>query len=172
MEYKLKPFPKDKAVLSAKLDDKEVFLTYHQLSSFGRDLSSDDVEEVSAVVNGHLIVGTVTGYKGQSGVIFVWDPAEDRIIHITNGEFAIRAILNNNKVYSLHYISYWGKEPEFAVHSEKLGFRNALHDPSRVIDVTDELKQCSYPEDGDIGLEYEDLVLKIKIGTKAFSIET
>lgn len=171
VKYKLMPFPNEKTALSAKMDDKELFLTYDQLSAFGRELSSDDAEEVSAVFNGDLIVGTVTGYNGQAGMIFVWDPVEDRIVHVTNGEFAVRAILNNNKVYSFHYISYWGKQPEFAVYCEDLGCRDAHHDPSGIIEIPDELKHCPYPENGDIGFEYDHSLLKLRIGTKSFIVQ-
>ncbi len=132
MDYQIELFPNDKAVLSVKTGDKYLQLLYRRLTQYNKDLTKTNTEEVSVIVCNRMIVGTVTAYKGQTGIIFVWDPMKNRIVHVSDGEYAVRAILHNKMVYSLHFISLWGKEPKFQLCCMNLGTKDPCIAPVKI----------------------------------------
>ena len=67
-----------------------------------------DVEYMYAEPFGSFVAGCITASKGQDGVVFVWDTNTQQFIHYSNGEFAVKISINNNNVYILREVSYWG----------------------------------------------------------------
>ena len=67
-----------------------------------------DVEYLYAEPFGSFVFGCITASKGQDGVVFVWDTNTQQFIHYSNGEFAVKVSINNNNVYILREVSYWG----------------------------------------------------------------
>ena len=67
-----------------------------------------DIEYVDASVYGNYVAFCVTVAQGQGGIVFVWDMKKSEIVHYSNGEFALRSFLHNDRVYVLREVSYWG----------------------------------------------------------------
>lgn len=107
MAQKVELFPKEnpKALMAVTTDEKTVVLLYRRLSQYNRDLTPIATERLNVTVCNGLIVGTVTAYKEQTGLVFVWDPVKNRILHVSDGKFAIQALLVKDKVYFLQCIS-------------------------------------------------------------------
>ena len=122
-------------------------------------------------ISSHLVVGTVTAFKGQTGLIYVWDPVINRIVHATKGDFAVKAIKLLDKVFSLHYVSYWGKTPEFVLRVEYFECMNPQREPSRERKICDELKNHLYPENERIEMAVDHGKLNISVGDDCYSVQ-
>lgn len=146
-------------------------ILYSQLTEYNKDLTEENVEEASATFCSHLIVGTVTAFKGQSGLIYVWDPVINRIVHATRGDFAVKAIKLLDKVFSLHYVSYWGKTPEFVLRVENFERMSPQTEPSWERKICDELRNHPYPENGRIDMVVDHGKLNITVGNDCYSVQ-
>ncbi len=173
MSNKMSLFPDENTVLSVSLDDYDYqqSLLYSQLTEYNKDLTEENVEEASATFCSHLIVGTVTAFKGQSGLIYVWDPVINRIVHATKGDFAVKAIKLLDKVFSLHYVSYWGKTPEFVLRVENFERMSPQTEPSCERKICDELRNHPYPENGRIDMVVDHGKLNITVGNDCYSVQ-
>ena len=172
MDYRVRLFPEEnkKALMSATVKEKTVCLLYQRLSQHNRDLTPLTTERVTATVCNGIVVGTVTAYKEQTGLIFAWDPVKNRILHVSDGEFAIQAILVGDKVYSLHCISYYGKYPEFRLCRMKLGNKDICKG-YEILSLPDEVTNHSWPEGTDVSIECRENRLMIIMGKEKFLID-
>lgn len=175
MSNRLSLFPDENTVLSVCLEDSgfQQSLLYSQITELNPDLTEENVEEASATLCGsHLVAGTVTAFKGQTGLIYVWDPIINRTVHATKGDYAVKVLLSyvEGKVYSLHYVSYWGKTPEFELRVENFECINPKKKPSRKRKISDELKNHPYPENGKINMVVDGEKLKITVGDDCYDI--
>lgn len=170
MRYEIKTFPNEKALLSVKTEEKELPLLYRRLAQYNKDLTSMNVEEVSVSECDHLIVCAATAYKGQTGLVFVWDLVKNRIIHISDGEFAVRVLLIDDKVYSLHFVSYWGKNPEFKLNCMKLGNKDLQKTPDS-IPLPKEIANRLWPENGKVEMKHDYGELKIIVGSYSYNVK-
>ena len=154
------PSSNDKAVLSVQTGDKRQFLLYRRIAQYNKDLTKTNTEEVSVSVNKQMIVGTITAFSGQTGIVFVWDLLKNRIIHVSNGAYAVRSILFNNKVYSLHFVSSWGKKPEFQLHSMDFGTKDPNKAPS-IIFIPEAASKHSWSNNIELNVINNRLTLEI-----------
>ena len=86
-------------------------LTFDMLKEIWHDISdceSQDIEYINADVFGKYIVCCVSVSQGQGGIVFIWDTEQRKIVHYSNGEFAVKAAIHENKVYVLREVSCWG----------------------------------------------------------------
>ena len=106
-------------------------------------------------------------------VFFVWDPVINRIVHATKGVYAVKAFLVyvDCKVYSLHYVSCWGKTPEFELRVAKFESMDPKKSPARKIKIDESLANHPYPEDGRIGMVQDHGMLKITVGDDCYSMK-
>lgn len=172
MDYRVKLFPEEnkKALMSTPVKEKTVCLLYQRLSQHNRDLTPLTTERVTATVCNGIVVGTVTAHKEQTGLIFAWDPVKNRILHVSDGEFAIQAILVSGMVYSLHCISYYGKYPEFRLCRMKLGNKDICKG-YEILSLPDEVTNHSWPEGADVRIECRENRLMIIMGKEKFLID-
>ena len=172
MNQRVRLFPEEKknALMSITTKGKTVYLLYRRLSQYDRDLTPYTTERVTATIRNGIVVGTVTAYKEQTGLIFAWDPVKNRILHVSDGEFAIQAILVSGNVYSLHCISYYGKYPELRLCRMKLGNKNMCKG-YEILSLPDEVTNHSWPEGADVTIEYHEDRIMIIMGKERFSID-
>lgn len=171
MVPKVELFPKGnpKALMAVTTDEKTVFLLYRRLSQYNRDLTPIATERLNATVCNGLIVGTVTAYKEQTGLVFAWDPVKNRILHVSDGKFAIQALLVKDKVYFLQCISYYGKYPEFRLGRMDLGNKDMQKD-YEFLSLPDEVINHMWPEGADVSMKYQGGRIIIRMGNEEFSI--
>ena len=155
-------FPNDNnnAVLSVQTNDKRLFLLYRRIAQYNKGLTKANTEEVSVILNDHMIVGTITAFKGQAGIVFVWDLDKNRIIHVSDGSYAVRVTLFNNIVYSLHFVSSWGKKAEFQLRCTDFGTKDPNKAPS-IIPVPEAVSSHSWSDNIELKVVKNKLVLEI-----------
>ena len=171
MTPKLELFPEGnpKALLAVTMNETTVFLLYRRLSQYNRDLTPAATERLNVTVCNGLIIGTVTAYKEQTGLVFVWDPVKNRILHVSDGEFAVQAILVKDKVYFLQCISYYGKYPEFRLGRMDLGNKDMQKDYEYLC-LPDEVTHHMWPEGADVRMKYQGDRIIIRMGNEDFTI--
>ena len=169
MKYDVKLFPDDKTVLSVKMEGKENRLLYRTLAKYNEDITDENIEEASATVCNDLIVGTITAFSGQTGLVYVWNPLTVQIEHVSEGSYAVRAMLVGDKLYSLLYISSWGKKPEFQLCRIEFGVKDPERE-SEVIPIPENISGCPWPADGEVELDVEDNLIHITIGDENASV--
>ena len=76
-----------------------------------------------------LVVGVITVASGQGGLIFVWDPVRDELIHASEGAFALTAIIKGDQVVSLHDVQYWGMPEHFELKYNIFGIKDTSIEP-------------------------------------------
>ena len=102
---------KNGTLLDISVRGNQQAITLDMLKGIWKNISVDelsDIEYFNAEVYNNYIVCCVTVSQGQGGIVFVWDTQEQIFIHYSNGEFAVKAVINNNKVYVLRQVAYWG----------------------------------------------------------------
>ena len=171
MAQKVELFPKEnpKALMAVTTDEKTVVLLYRRLSQYNRDLTPIATERLNVTACNGLIVGTVTAYKEQTGLVFAWDPVKNRILHVSDGKFAIQALLAKDKVYFLQCISYYGKYPEFRLGRMDLGNKDMQKD-YEYLSLPDEVINHMWPEGADVSMKYQGGRIIIRMGNEEFSI--
>ncbi len=171
MVPKIVLFPEEnkKALMSVTTNEKTVFLLYRRLSQYNKDLTPSATEQLNVTVCEGMIVGTVTAYKEQTGLVFVWDPIKNRIQHVSDGEFAVQAILVKDKVFLLQCISYYGKYPEFRLCWMNLGNKDIQKD-YEIIALPDDVKNHMWPEGANVNMKYQGDRIIIRMGNEEFSI--
>ena len=86
-------------------------VTFDMLKEIWHDISgceSRDIEYINADVFCVYVVCCASVSQGQGGIVFVWDTEQRKIVHYSNGEFAVKAAVHDNKVYVLREVSCWG----------------------------------------------------------------
>ena len=172
MSFTVTLFPEDnpKAVISVKTDEKTVYLLFRRLSQYNRNITPFTAEQLSVSICDQKIVGTVTAYSEQTGLVFVWDPVKNRILHAEDGEFAVRAILVNDRVYSLCYISCWGKSPEFRLYRMEFGNKDMRKMQER-IPLPKKAAKRRWPENGIVEIKSDGTRIFLDIGEDHFMID-
>lgn len=72
------------------------------------------------------IIGILTTGSDQGGVVFIWNIKEEKFVHISEGAYAIGALLVNEKVYTLRYVHYWGVKDYIAWGETPLNTLDAI----------------------------------------------
>lgn len=102
---------KGDTLLDISVNGTHQAITLDMLKGIWKNISEDelsDIEYSNAEVYNNYIVCCVTVAQGQGGIVFVWDTQAQKFIHYSNGEFAVKAVIQNNKVYVLRQVAYWG----------------------------------------------------------------
>lgn len=92
-----------------RLDDgREKCLPMSLFTPYWLNANSAEVENIWVDITQLYIMGIIRVASGQGGIIFVWDTVEERIVHLTEGAFAVRAAVHQGKVYTIRYVWHWG----------------------------------------------------------------
>lgn len=172
MSFTVTLFPEDnkKALLSVTTEGKTIYLLFRRLSQYNRNITPFATEQLSVSICDGKIVGTVTAYNEQTGLVFVWDPVRNRILHAEDGEFAVRAILVNDQVYSLCHISCWGRYPEFRLYRMKFGNKDMQKMQERIL-LPKKAAKRRWPENGVVEIKSDGTRIFLDIGEDHFSID-
>ncbi len=128
MSYKVTILPAGEEVLPIRViaDGREQSITSEMLQSACPDLpamAQEDIEYIHAEVCGRYVVGCMTTAQGQGGLVFVWDTEAQQVIHVSDGEYAVRAAVHDHKVYTLRQVSFWGVRAHLRLDFCPLGSR-------------------------------------------------
>lgn len=86
-------------------------ITLDMLKEIWHDISDgerQEIEYINADVYGGLVICCMSVSQGQGGIVFIWDTNKQKITHYSDGRFAVKAVIRDNKVYVLREVSYWG----------------------------------------------------------------
>lgn len=84
--------------------------------------------------------------QGQGGIVFVWDTDKKEVVHYSNGEFAIKACLHDNKIYTLRLVSYWGVKTNLKLDYCEFGTKS---EGNEGIEVMTEIKMSNNADNFD-----------------------
>lgn len=90
------------------------------------------LENCGAKVFGRYVVCWAYIAQGQGGIVFVWDTESKSVVHFSNGNFAEKAELHDNKVYVLRYVSYWGVKAHFELDCCEFGVKSESNESASV----------------------------------------
>lgn len=85
-------------------------IRWSSLKAFWSYAKPKDIEHFATSVSGSKLVCCATVASGQAGVIGVWDSARSKWQHVSEGAFAVCAMLVPELliIISLHYVWCWG----------------------------------------------------------------
>lgn len=89
-------------------DGQEQHLTLSKLAPYWSYTTPEDIEYTWVDAQQKFVVGIITVASGQGGILFVWDTEEQRIVHISDGSYAVRALLHHKQIYTIRYVYCWG----------------------------------------------------------------
>lgn len=85
----------------------------------------DELEGGKAKIVDNFIIGTETAFSGQTGIVYIWDITEDKLVHISGSNFVLDATILNNEVYSLGLFHDSMHSSSFVLNKSKFGTMNA-----------------------------------------------
>lgn len=131
---------KNKTLLTYEFNGESREIKFSDLSGYWEYAKEDYFESGTAEESNDYIIGTITTASGQGGIVYVWNKLENKLIHISDGAFAVSSALIDNSVYLLRFISSWGKRGRFAVTKTPFGVLNSEEEGEIVADGIDNLK--------------------------------
>ena len=101
----------DNTIMDISANGQHQYVTLDMLKEIWNDIADGnraDIEYINAEVSDDFVICCLTVSQGQGGIVFVWDTDKQKIVHYSDGKYAVRAVINDNKVYVLRVVSYWG----------------------------------------------------------------
>lgn len=140
---------------------------WHDISEFERH----DIEYINAEVCGELVVCCVTTAQGQGGIVFIWDTEQRKIVHYSNGKFAVKAAVHDNKVYVLREVSCWGVTAHLELDYCDLGAMSEDNSVTSIkLDEAVSSRLANSPDDYIIDFDGSTPVIKIKTANKMYKL--
>ena len=116
--------------VSAETSNGTFHLSIDKLSEYFPSLREYPYEHLNVKTeDDSLVVGVITVASGQGGLIFVWDPFRDELIHASEGAFALTAVIKGDQVVSLHDVQYWGMPEHFELKYNTFGIMDTNIEP-------------------------------------------
>ena len=98
---------------------------HDDIAKYWNHANEDEIEEIKVLEQGKYLVGLLTVASGQGGVTYVWNKEENKLVHISDGAFAVSAALTDSFIYLLLYVSSFTKKEEYMVTKVPFGTMNA-----------------------------------------------
>lgn len=98
-------------LLNISKNGKKQYITLRMVREIWHDITDGnraDIEYINAEICGVYIVCCASVSQGQGGIVFIWDTEQQKIVHCSDGRFAVKATVRFDKVYVLREISHWG----------------------------------------------------------------
>lgn len=113
---KFKLVCKDDVIAKYLSEGKEYEINYSTIKPYWFYASKADVESVRAtLLDGDNLLFILITASGQGGVIFIWDTKAHKVIHVSEGAYAVAGAVYNDKVYAFRDVHHWGIEPYTAI---------------------------------------------------------
>ena len=93
------------------INEQHQEITLDMLKDIWHDISGgerQDIEYINAEIYGGFVVCCASVAQGQDGIVFIWDTDKQKIVHYSDGKFAVKATIHDDKVYVLRVVSHWG----------------------------------------------------------------
>ena len=113
---------------SVELDGQTRVLKMKDLRKHWSYATKSRIESAAIEEHGDEVLGYLLTDSGQGGIVFVWDPAKNEIIHVTEGAFTVAVTMDGHYVYSLCYVISWGTPAHFILLRSEKGTINALEE--------------------------------------------
>ena len=111
--------------LTTHIKGKECHIGYDELKKYFSDALPDIIERAGYYYDESVdcIVANYTTAAGQAGGIFLWNVNSKQVTHVSDGAFAVKCAVHNNKLYTLRLISFYGHIPELSLDSCNLDLK-------------------------------------------------
>jgi len=150
-------------------ENAQYFIPFSALLPYWSYATAGDFEGGSAKVIDDCIVGFLLTASGQGGLVFVWDTLESKIIHASDGAYAIAATIYKNMVYCLCCITNYVTRAHFALFRSKIAADTMAE--SEPIDYECACNINDYNGDfASIKLEAEDGHLSVVLNSTVYPI--
>ena len=153
-------------LIDITVNEEHQEITLDMLKGIWSDIADGnraDIEHISAEVCGELVVCCVTVSQGQGGIVFVWNTNEQKITHYSDGRFAVKAAVHDNKVYVLRVVSYWGVAAHLELDYCDLGTMSEENSVTPIeLDEATSSNLASSPADYIIAFEGDTPVIRLK----------
>ena len=105
--------------LTVLVNGEEYRVSYSDLQKYFADANPDTIERARCYYDeaNACVVALYTVASGQGGGVFVWDVASKKIVHVSDGSFAIKSAVHQGNVFTLRHISFYGHTPELVLDS-------------------------------------------------------
>lgn len=113
---------------SVDIDGQTRVLKMKDLRKHWNYATKSKIERAAIKEHGDEVLGFLLTDSGQGGIVFVWDPAKNEIIHVTEGAFTVGVTMDEHYVYSLCYVISWGTPAHFILIRSEKGTINALEE--------------------------------------------
>lgn len=120
---------KGKKIADYLVNEKKYTIPFSAVIKYWSYATEEDVEwaKMSLLDDGNILFILTTG-SDQGGVVCIWDTEEHKLIHISEGSYAIAATVYDGYVYTLCYMHHWGAEETFAITKATVGTMDAWAD--------------------------------------------
>jgi hypothetical protein len=108
-------------LIEVLVDGEKRSICFSDLYPYWENATADECEGGVATVQGNYVVGIALASSMQDGVVYVWDSVQKRIVHISEGSFAVSALILENMVYTLRHVFQWGVTTHFILCGTKFG---------------------------------------------------
>lgn len=158
------------AIIDIIVEEQHQVITLDMLKEIWRDISEcerQDIEYINAEIFGEYAVCCASVSQGQGGIVFIWDTDQKKIVHFSDGRFAVKAAIHDTKVYVLRVVSYWGVTAHLELDYCDFG---TMSEESSVtpIELDETVSSClaNSPDDYIIDFEGDNSVIKLKNTSK------
>ena len=115
---------------------------YSDLQPYWQYATIEDQEGLSIQKQDSLLIGIMLTASAQGGIIFIWDCIENKLIHISEGNYIYDAKIYDDAVYGLGVVSNFVTNPHFVLTRCRIGCMDAFKEA----DVLDCCFECSVDE--------------------------
>lgn len=157
-------------LIDITVKDEHQTVTFDMLKEIWHDISDgeiDGLEYINADVFGVYVVCCASVSQGQGGIVFIWDTEQRKIVHCSNGEFAVKAAVHDNKVYVLREVSCWGVTAHLELDYCDFGTMSEESSVTPIkLDEAVSSRLANSPDDYIIDFEGNTSVIKLKNTSK------
>lgn len=112
-------------LLQYEEDGRIETIPFSAITEYWEYATGEDFEGGSAYVNGSYIIGFITVACGQGGIVFVWNAANRKLEHISEGAYTISVLLLDDTVYNLCFVMNYMTPAHFMLCKSQLGTKDA-----------------------------------------------
>ena len=153
-------------LLDISINEQHQEITLDMLKDIWHDISDgerQDIEYINAGIYGEFVICCASVAQGQGGIVFIWDTDKQKIAHYSDGRFAVKATIHDNKVYVLRVVSYWGVTAHLELDYCDLGTMSEENSVTPIeLDEATSSNLTNSPADYIIDFEGDTPVIKFK----------
>ena len=111
---------KNKRLFSYTVNNKKKYINFSVFKPYWSYADPDLLESCWAKIVDNNIIGILLGASNQTGIVFVWDAIQSKLIHVSCGDYAIASVIMDDYVYTLQEVHNFSTPSFFVLCRAKL----------------------------------------------------